>query len=618
MNQESNSIRGKGLDIGGLDESNSKILDAKLNSLSNNKCTVPTKCYALGGIEEIGKNTYCIEHEDEILVIDVGVKFVNKKHFPGLSGVIPSVSYLKKNQHKIKALLITHGHEDHIGGIVHVLKEINFPVIYSPIMASELLKRKISENSLPAQNIVLYSPDSVFVTNNFVIDFYRVNHSIPDCFGICVTSPNGVVVFSGDFRFDFASKNDKFDLHKVSQISNRGVDLVLCESTNAEQSGFNESEKGIINELHNIISSAEGRIIITFFASNIGRIEEVFKIAINLKKKIVILGHAIDANVTASQSVGYLKFDEKYLISAKDAATYPDNEILIICTGSQGEDTSALSSISKGKHPTIKLKSSDSIIFSSNVIPGNTYAVESLINRLHKSGCNIHLNSPNLRIHSSGHATKLEQQLFISMLRPKYIVPVHGENKMLKALSRNCVEIGHDPSKIFIVKNGDVVHLLNGEVYVSDEKVDASVVYIDGDETTKSGEAISSERSILGEKGIVVVHIFLDSKKGEVHAISPIANAGSFFVADIQFSKKLHGMIQKEIKSNIKPGYDLEELKNLLSKEIIKAVYSAKKHKTNVEILITDVSSEELWTNPILPKEIPAEQATITASTQQS
>ncbi|XP_032746451.1 ribonuclease J-like [Rattus rattus] len=401
-------------------------------------------------------------------------------------------------------------------------------------------------------------------------------------------------VKKGDFRFDFASKNDKFDLHKVSQISNRGVDLVLCESTNAEQPGFNESEKGIINELHNIISSAEGRIIITFFASNIGRIEEVFKIAINLKKKIVILGHAIDANVTASQSVGYLKFDEKYLINAKDAASYPDNEILIICTGSQGEDTSALSNISKGKHPTIKLKSSDSIIFSSNVIPGNTYAVESLINRLHKSGCAIHLNSPGLRIHSSGHATKLEQQLFISMLRPKYIVPVHGESKMLKALARNCVEIGHDPSKIFIVKNGDVVHLLNGEVYVSEEKIDASVVYIDGDETTQSGEAISKERANLGEKGIVLLHIFLDSKKGEVHAISPIANAGSFFVADLQFSKQLHGMIQREIKSRVKPGYNEKELKDALAKNLIQTVYEAKKHKTNVEIIITDISAEEL------------------------
>lgn len=589
--------------IGGLEEKGEELLNKKLDSL-NTRQQIPTKCFALGGIEEIGKNTYCFEHDDEIIVIDVGVKFVNRKHLPGLSGVIPSVSYLKENQHKIKALIISHGHEDHIGGIVHVLKQVNFPVIYSPIMASELIKRKISENSVPSQNIVLYSDKSVFVTKHFVIDFYRVNHSIPDSFGVSLTTPNGVIVFSGDFRFDFSSKDDKFDLHKVSKISDRGVDILLCESTNAEQPGFNESEKGIIDDLHNIMSSAKGRVIITFFASNIGRIEEVFKIAVNLNKKIVILGHSIDVNIAASKYVGYLKFDEKNLISAKDAASYPDNEILIICTGSQGEETSALSNISKNRHPNIKLKSSDNIIFSSNVIPGNTYAVESLVNRLHKSGCNIFLNSPNFRIHSSGHATKLEQQLFISLIRPSYIVPIHGETRMLKALCRNCAEIGFDPNKVFVVKNGDVVHLLNKVAYVSDEKVDASLVYIDGDEITSEGLEISKSRSDLGNRGLVLIHVYLDIKKGELHCVSPLANAGSYFVSDSNFSRVLQHSLQQDIKNHIKNKSSLDEIRASLEKSISDELYKKKKQKPIVEVFITDVSKEDMDKDPILPKEI--------------
>ncbi|AEW44920.1 Metallo-beta-lactamase superfamily protein [Mycoplasma haemocanis str. Illinois] len=600
------------LDIGGLEEGSLESLDQKLKNLNNQ--VIPTKFFALGGVEEIGKNTYCVEHDDEIIVIDAGIKFVNRKHFPGLSGVIPSLSYLKKNQHKIKALVITHGHEDHIGGIVHVLKEVNFPVIYSPIMASELVKRKVADHKLPAQNIVLYSPNSVFFTKHFAIDFYKVNHSIPDSFGLCLVTPNGVIVSSGDFRFDFASKNDKFDLQKISAISTRGVDLLLCESTNAEQPGFNESEKVVINEIHNIMSSTKGRIIITFFASNIGRIEEIFKIAVNLNKKIIILGHSIDSNVTASKNVGYLKVNENIIISPKDINSYPDDEILIICTGSQGEENSALNNISKNKHPTIKLKSSDSIIFSSNVIPGNTAAVEGVINRLHKSGCNIYLNSSNLKIHSSGHASKLEQQLFVSLVNPKYIVPIHGETRMMKALARNCVEIGFNEKNIFIVKNGDVVHLLNGVVSVSDEKIDASLLYIDGDETTSEGESISKKRTELGAKGLVVLHILLDSKKSELHLISPIANAGSFFLSEsVDFVKKLSSTVQSEIKNLLKSKKTKTEISAMIASLLAKEIYSEKKQKPNVEIIVTDVSKEDIFKDPILPKQ---EEATVSSESQ--
>lgn len=609
------------LDVGGIEseEENIKKINDCINNRRTQTQTIPTKFFALGGIGEVGKNTYCLEHDNEIIIIDAGIKFVNKKLYPGLTGTVVGISYLIQYQHKIKGLFITHGHEDHIGGIAHILKKIKIPVIYSPVIASELILRKLNEHKIPNQKIVLFDKKSVFSTEHFVVDFFKVNHSIPDAYGMCVCTPNGFVVTSGDFRFDFGSKSDKFDLQKVSQIATRKIDLLLCESTNAEQPGFNESEKVVISELNNIISSSTGRVIITFFASNLARIEEIIKISINSNRKIVILGRSIDASITASQKVGYLKINKKIFISPNEIQNFTDNEILIICTGSQGEENAVLNNISKQKHPWIKLKPTDNIIFSSNVIPGNSLAVDEVINRLYKSGCNIFVNSPTLKTHSSGHASKLEQQLFVSLINSNYLIPIHGEFRMLKELKRNCIELGFNEKNIFILSNGQVAQLLNRVVTVTDEKIDTTPLFIVGNEITPDGDKIVKYRESLGRDGILFLHLFLNWTKREICALSPITNVGSFYLAEsIQELKKMSGFLMAKISEKLKnPEVTLKDIENFATNLIKQEVLRVKKQKPFIKLLVTTTNSkEELFNEAILPKNMSETQEKKDASTQ--
>lgn len=311
----------------------------------------PTKIFALGGLEEIGKNMYGIEYKDDLIIIDCGIKFADNELL-GIDGIIANFTYLHENAHKIKAVFITHGHEDHIGGIPYLLKEFNIPVIYAPKMASEFILRKLQEHKdAKPTKIEVYTDDTVVKTKHFKIDFYRVNHSIPDSFGICVQTPNGNIVESGDFRFDFQAKGEEFNLQKVAEIASRKVALFLSETTNAEIPGFSSSEENIYANINKIIKEAIGRVILTTFASNTTRINKVIEIALSLGRKICLLGKSMEANVAISRKVGYINMSDTDLVSSRDIKKYPDENIMILCTGSQGEELAALNMMARGKHP---------------------------------------------------------------------------------------------------------------------------------------------------------------------------------------------------------------------------------------------------------------------------
>ncbi|MDQ0513832.1 ribonuclease J [Mycoplasmoides fastidiosum] len=590
--------------VGGLEYLNNQRSERQKHIFKEpNK--IPTKIFALGGIEEIGKNMYCIEHDDEIIIVDCGIKFANKKELPGISGIIPSFSYLKENEAKVKALVITHGHEDHIGGVPYLLKKINIPVVYAPVIALELIKRKVSEHKKAVLNKAeVFSDLSVFQTKHFTIDFYRVNHSIPDSFGVAITTPNGNIASSGDFRFDFGNNADKTDISKISKIALRNIDVLLCESTNAENEGFNESEDNVLLELNNLISSCSGRIIITSFASNLGRVEEIIRIAIKRNRKLVIVGRSMVGNVTVSRKIGYLRFDDKFMIQARDIDQYPDKEIMIICTGSQGEDTAALNTIAKGRHAWISLKPTDTVILSSNAIPGNFVSVDELMNRLSKSGCRLYYNSANLKIHSSGHGAKMEQQLLISLMNPKYLVPIHGEYKMLRALQKSASELGIPKENVFIISNGQVLYLLNGVVsHSNNEAVDASEVYIDGNDATLEGNKIIKDRFELSENGVIYCQVYVDLKKRKVLSISPLATAGSFYAFD---SMDLFKRIVYHIHTDLKTYFDdptkkvqLKDLKRIVESKVSALIWRAKNKKTVIAINIETIDEDKLFDKPI-------------------
>ncbi|AAC71357.1 ribonuclease J [Mycoplasmoides genitalium] len=491
----------------------------------------PTKIYAFGGIQEVGKNMYGIEYDDEIIIIDCGIKFASDDLL-GINGIIPSFEHLIENQSKVKALFITHGHEDHIGGVPYLLKQVDIPVIYAPRIAASLILKKVNEHKDAKLNkIVTFDDFSEFQTKHFKIDFYRVNHSIPDAFGICVQTPNGNIVQSGDYRFDFAAGSEMLDVHKVVKIAERNVHVFMSESTNAEVPGFSQSEKLIYRNIQKILKEARGRVILTTFASNITRINEIIEIALNNKRKICLLGKSMDVNVNISRKIGLMAIDSNDIVEVRDIKNYPDRNILILCTGSQGEEAAALNTMARGKHNWVSLKSTDTIIMSSNPIPGNYAAVENLLNELSKFGVAIYENSSQLKLHASGHATQQELQLMLNLMFPKYLIPIHGEFKMMRTIKNIANECGIKSEDVALLSNGQVMYLIDEELYYSNEIINADPIYIESHNSSPDLARIIKQRQILSRDGMFAVIVVFD-KNNNIIGIPTLITRGCFFALD--------------------------------------------------------------------------------------
>ncbi|GAA5414597.1 ribonuclease J [Ureaplasma ceti] len=500
-------------------------------SIKPPKNTKPTYIYALGGLEEIGKNTYVVEYDDNIIIVDAGIKFANSTLL-GVDGMIANYSSLLERKDKIKALVITHGHEDHIGAIVHLLKKVPVPKIIAPQLSVKLIEKKMSEyKNIYQPELIMYSDNDTFEFGDIKIDFFRVCHSIPDAFAVSFQTPNGNLVETGDFRFDFATEGDQTDLYRLMKIAHRGVDVLLCESTSAEVPGFSESEKYIIRNILDYIRSAKGRVFVSTFASNLSRIESIVAMAINMNRKVAILGKSMEANVKISRKLGYLKAKDSDFIQAKDIATMPDEEVLVILTGSQGEENAALNVMASQKHSKVSLKPNDTIILSSNPIPGNYAQVEEMINKLYKLGVTVYENHPDKKIHASGHATRSEQQLMIKSIDPKYIVPIHGEYKMLRTLKKNAMDLGYDKDNIIIVKNGEVLQLLNHKLTTTEIKHEASPMYINGHEINSDSAGLLTDRNLLSSEGIMDVVVTYSPTENTIGSVNVIIR-GSFFAKE--------------------------------------------------------------------------------------
>jgi ribonuclease J len=376
-----------------------------------------------------------------------------------------------------------------------------------------------------------------------------VCHSIPDAFGICFNTPTGNIVTTGDFRFDFLTKGDESDIWKMAEIGKRDIDVLLCESTNAQTPGFSVSEKYIIDELRREIKVGQGRIFVTIFASNLNRIEEVIEIAINNKRKIILGGRSMINNVGVSLKLGMLNVSKNNFIEMKDIEHFPDNELLFLTTGSQGEEMAALNQIANGNHMFIKFKPTDTIIFSSNPIPGNFESVENLLNKLCKSGVKINISTSEKKIHSTGHATQTELQLLIKLINPRYIVPIHGEFKMLTALKRNGEYVGINPNNLLIVVNGQKVKLYSGhKAEATNEFVDIYDNFVDGNKVDKDISNLLKYRQILSSDGIVSIVLTIDEKNKIIDQLPIFSNRGGFHS---QSSTDLISKIIHSIKENV-------------------------------------------------------------------
>ena len=526
-----------------------------------------TKVFALGGLGEVGKNMYCVMHNDEIIIVDSGVMFPEEELL-GIDYVIPDYSYLKQNEEKIKALLITHGHEDHIGGIPFLLQRVNIPKIYAPYQAKELIDKKLLEKNIK-KKIIVYNEDTKIKTKHFSIEFFRTTHSIPDSHGISITTPNGVIVMTGDFKFDLTPIGPVADIHKMARIGSNKVRLLMSDSTNALVEGTSLSESIVDENLNEIFATNKGsRIIIATFASNVYRLKHIIETCKKFNRKVVLFGRSMDTSVDIAIKCGYIK-DKNIIISSEVANTMKPCEICLLCTGSQGEPLAALSRIADGSHRQIKLIPNDIVIFSSSPIPGNAASVGKTINKLYLKGVKVYTNSTT-DIHSSGHANQEELKLMLRLIEPEYFAPYHGEYRMLKSHCDLAIECGVPKEKTFILENGDVLSITKNGIKKSG-KIPSGEIYVDGSRIGDVGNVVINDRKLMSNNGILVVIANIDIENKKLLATPSITTRGYILVNENEelinkVQKKAEFIIKRELS---KKAFSFNEIKSDLITELM-------------------------------------------------
>lgn len=510
-----------------------------------------TKIIPLGGLGEVGKNMYVVMHNSEIIIVDSGVMFPDDELL-GIDYVIPDYTFLKENENKIRALVITHGHEDHIGSIPFLLQTVDIPKIYAPSNAKELIDKKLEERNIIYKNLFVYDENTVIKTKYFNIEFFRTTHSIPDSHGVVIHTPDGTIVMTGDFKFDMTPIGPMSNLHKMAKIGEKGVSVLMSDSTNALVPGVSLSESVVDENLGEIFSSCkDSRIILATFASNVYRIKHIMETCKKNNRKVALFGRSMENMVDVALKCGYFK-DKDIVITAEEANHMKPNEVCLLCTGSQGEPLAALSRIASGTHRQITLMPDDVVIFSSSPIPGNGASVSKTINKLYKKGVKVFTNAMS-EIHSSGHANQEELKLMIRLFKPRYFVPYHGEFRMLKTHADLGVMCGVNKNNTFVLENGDVLNLRKG-VVTPGGKVQAGEVYVDGSRIGEVGSAVIKDRILMSNNGILVIIANIDTENKVLLSTPAVTTRGYILVnenedliRDIQSISQ--GIINKCLKS---------------------------------------------------------------------
>ena len=528
-----------------------------------------TQVFALGGLGEVGKNMYCIRHNDEIIIVDAGVMFPDDDLL-GIDYVIPDFTYLIENEKKIKYLLITHGHEDHIGGIPFLLQQVNIPKIYAPAQAKELIEKKLTERNIKYKNLKVYTEDTILKTKYFNIEFFRTTHSIPDSHGISITTPNGVVVMTGDFKFDFTPVGPMSNLQKMAEIGKRGVKLLMSDSTNALSPGISLSESTVDENLGEIFrNNKDNRIILATFASNIYRLKHILETCKENKRKVALFGRSMDTSIDIAIKCGYIK-DKNIIISAEEANKLEPNKVCLLCTGSQGEPLAALSRIASGTHKQIKLIPNDVVIFSSSPIPGNAASVSKTINKLYLKGVKVYTNGQDNDIHSSGHANQEELKLMIRLFKPTYFAPYHGEYRMLKTHADLACLCDIPKQNTFVLSNGDILNM-NIDGIKKQGHVQAEDIYVDGARIGDVSNIIIKDRVLMSNNGILAIIINIDSKNKTLLNTPLVTTRGYILVNEsIELIKEIEIFCKKIITNKLKQKtVNFSDIKNELINELM-------------------------------------------------
>ena len=529
------------------------------------------KIIPLGGLEEIGMNMTAFEYNDGIIVVDCGLSFPSDDML-GIDCVIPDITFLKENIKKVKGFVITHGHEDHIGALPYVLKEINVP-IYATKLTMGIIEGKLKEHELlkAVKRKVVKFGQSIHL-GDFRIEFIRTNHSIADAAALAIHTPEGIIVHTGDFKVDYTPVfGDAINLARFSELGKKGVLALMCDSTNALRPGFTPYERTVGKTFDHIFSEhTDGRIIIATFASNVDRVQQIINTACKYKRKVIVEGRSMVNIISVAREMGYLKIPENTLISIEEMDSYTDNQLVLITTGSQGESMAALSRMAASLHRKVHIKPSDTIVFSSTPIPGNEKAVTKVINELYQQGAEVIFQDT----HVSGHACQEEIKLMYALVKPKYSIPVHGEYQHLKEHGRLAENMGIPKENIFIMESGDVL-ALNKESAKVEGKVPAGSVLVDGLGVGDVGNIVLRDRQNLAENGIIIVVLTLEKYTNQILAGPDIVTRGFVYVRE---SENL-----------------IENAKEVVTEALLDCLESKNVDWGKIKMVVKDSLGEYLW-----------------------
>jgi ribonuclease J len=547
--------------------------------------------FSLGGINEIGKNMYVVQYADDIIIIDCGGKFPDESLL-GIDLIIPDITYLEENQDKIRALIVTHGHEDHIGGIPYFLRKLNVP-IYATRFTLGLIDIKLDEHRLKRDtNLVTIDSESMLELGQLQVSFFRVSHSIPDCLGIVIHTPEGNVVHTGDFKFDLTPENNQYsDIHKMAEIGLRGVLVLLSESTNAERTGLTPTERTVGGHMVEAFMKADGKIFVSTFASNVNRVQQVVEAARKTNRKLALLGRSMVNVVSVALERGYLNIPDGMLIEANEINQTDSERVAILCTGSQGEPNAALARLSCGKYRDVAIYPGDTVIFAASPIPGNEKNVSRIIDNLFQLGAKVIYGSGSTTgMHVSGHGYQEDLKLMLTLMKPTYFIPIHGEYRMLHHHRLLAESVGVEKGNTFIIKNGDVVDIENS-VARQTREISSGDTYVDGMGVGDVGDIVLRDRKQLSEDGMLVIVLTISKRDQKIIQGPDTISRGFVYVKN---SEDLLKDINRIAKTTINDLHEANIQKwNVMKQNIKKSVgqylYAQTKRKPMILPIIIEI-----------------------------
>jgi ribonuclease J len=539
------------------------------------------KVIVLGGLEEVGRNMTLLECNKEIIIIDMGLQFP-EENMPGIDCVIPNISYLKGKEDWIKGVIITHGHYDHTGAIPYLINELGNPPIFGGGLATNMIKRKCREyKQCPELHLQSINEESVIrLGNSFRVEFLKMNHSIPDCYAPIVDTPFGRVMHTGDYKIDYAPVNDKpTDLNRIAQVGAKGIKLLMSDSTDAVDPGHQVSESVIGDELGEIFEKVDGRVILGTFASQLSRIQKIFDLAAMHGRKVYLQGRSMNDNVQLAKEIGYLKFNPKLLVEDNEFKRLPDNKVIVVGTGVQGESNAFLTKVVNREHRTVSLKQGDTVIFSSSVIPGNERSIQNLKDIITRQGAHI-IHYEMMDVHAGGHAKQEDIKLMLRLLQPEYLMPIEGNHYLLKAQAELAKNVGIDAKKVFVADNGQVVEFsknAQGESVgvLTDKRVPSDYVMVDGLGVGDVSHIVLRDRQVMAADGMIVIIATINSRTGNSIGNPDIISRGFVYMKE---SRELIESTRMKVKKLVQDNdsstpADVDHIKNKIRDEIGQYLY---------------------------------------------